>query len=266
MVYGFIGLGNMASAIIKGMKNSGNFEDDVICGYNRSFDKTRILSDSFGLSACESEIDVAEKSDVIILSVKPQMLDAVIEKIVPYVTCSKTVITIAAGKRIDYYSSYFGNEIGIIRIMPNMNASIGKSVTALCPSANASERQIEIARSIFATVGTVHIIEEKLFSAFTALCSSGGAFITMFIDAASDAGVQAGIPRPLAVALVSEMVSGTAGLISESGEHPCAVQNKICSPGGTTIEGVLKLKELGFESAIQKALRAIMDKDNSMSM
>ena len=127
MVYGFIGLGNMAGAIIRGMYKSGAFENDTILGFNRSEEKTLKLKEETGLVPCQSESETAEKSDVVILAVKPQMLPAVLPKIVPVMNKDKLLISIAAGKNTNYYEEILGTDGPVVRIMPNINAKVGIS-------------------------------------------------------------------------------------------------------------------------------------------
>ena len=263
MKYGFIGLGNMAGAIIEGMAHSGSFAADEIYGFNRSPEKTRKLSESCALIPCGGIAELIERSDVVVLSVKPQVLEQLIGDIAP-LTAGKLIITIAAGKTLGWYGEKLGDKIPVVRVMPNINAKVGCAVSAVCANSAVSAEQVAVAEKIFAAVGSVYIIEEKLFPAFSAIGGASGAFVCLYIDALADAGVRAGFPRPFAVELATKTVLGTAKLAEQSGEHPIAIMNRICSPGGTTIEGVVKLKELGFESAVQQGISAIIEKDRKL--
>lgn len=235
MKYGFIGLGNMAGAIIAGMAACGKFKNDYLYGFNRSQGKTLALKEKHGLIPCASAAEVAEKADVIILAVKPQVLPEVMPEIAKGITKDKTVISIAAGKSIGWYEE-----------------RLAKGATA---------DDIKIADGIFASVGKIYHIEEKMFPAFGALGGASGAFVLLYIDALAEAGVRAGFSRPMAEEIATATVMGSGALAMDSDEHPIALMNRVCSPGGTTVEGVCKLKELGFETAVQQALRAIIDKD-----
>ena len=261
MNYGFIGLGNMAGAIIRGMTESGSFGEDRIYGINRSAEKTRRLSESCGLIPCSSIGELSEKCGVIVLCVKPQMLSDVLPAL-NELPKGKTVLTIAAGKTLSWYEQRLPEGTPVVRVMPNMNARVGASVSAVCGSSSASGRDMDIAKRIFSSVGRVYEIEEKLFPAFSAVCGASGAFVLMYIDALSEVAVRAGFSRKTAEELSTAVVLGTAMLKQESTEHPIALMDSICSPGGTTIEGVLKLKELGFESAVHQGIQAIIDKDS----
>lgn len=264
MRYGFIGLGNMAGAIIEGMVSGGKFSSDEIYGYNRSEGKTLALRDKCGLIPCANAAEVVRKSDVIILAVKPQMMEGVLKDIGALITRDKTVLTIAAGKECAWYEERLCEGLPVVRIMPNINAKVKAAVTAICGGKNAKDEHIKIAEGIFSTVGKVYKIDEKMFPAFSALGGASGAFVLLYIDALAEAGVRAGFARPLAEEIATATVVGSGLLAMNSDEHPVALMNKVCSPGGTTVEGVVKLKELGFETAVQQGLQAIIDKDRSL--
>lgn len=264
MKYGFIGLGNMAGAIIEGMAASGKFRDDEIYGFNRSEGKTLALAEKCGVIPCLNAAELVNKADVIVLAVKPQMMQGVIDEIGTLITKEKIVLSIAAGKDCAWYEERLCEGLPIVRIMPNINAKVKASVTAICGGKNAKDKHIEIADGIFSTVGKVYHIDEKMFPAFSAMGGASGAFVLLYIDALAEAGVRAGFARPLAEEIATATVVGSGLLNQQSGEHPIALMNKVCSPGGTTVEGVVKLKELGFETAVQQGLQAIIDKDKSL--
>lgn len=265
MKYGFIGLGNMAGAIISGMAASGKFKDDYIYGYNRSEGKALALRDKHGLIPCKSASEVVMKSEVIVLAVKPQMMPAVLDEVGSLISSDKTVVTIAAGKECAWYEERLSSGVPVVRVMPNINAKVKAAVSAVCGGKCADDKHIKIADGIFSTVGKVYHIEEKMFPAFSALGGASGAFVLLYIDALAEAGVRAGFSRPLSEELATATVVGSGLLCMESGEHPIALVNRVCSPGGTTIEGIVKLKELGFETAVQQGLKAIIEKDIQLS-
>lgn len=263
MKYGFIGLGNMATAILGGMTKSGNFANDTIYGYDVMAEKCEMLERECGIIAFNSEADVAASADTVILAVKPQMMGGVLDTIAPLVGKDKLVITIAAGKPIAFYTEKLG-DTPVIRIMPNINAKVNCAVSGLCGSYNATEEQKAVARSIFETVGSVYEISENQFPAFSALGGASGAFVLMMLDSLASAGVKAGLSRGLSYDVACGVVLGSAKLAEASGEHPAALVDQICSPGGTTIEGVHMLKKLGFESAIHEGIAAIIEKDRKL--
>ena len=259
--YGFIGLGNMAGAIIAGMAACGKFKNDYLYGYNRSQAKMLALKEKHGLIPCATAVEVAEKADVIILAVKPQVLPELLPEISKSIAKEKTVISIAAGKTTAWYEERLAKGVPVVRVMPNINAKVKASVTAICGGKAATKDDINIADGIFSSVGKVYHIEEKMFPAFSALGGASGAFVLLYIDALAEAAVRAGFSRPLAEEIAEAAVTGSGALAMGSDEHPIALMNSVCSPGGTTIEGVCKLKELGFETAVQQAYDAIVEKD-----
>ena len=264
MVYGFIGLGNMAGAIIRGMAGSGSFASDTICGFNRSPEKTQKLAQETGLIPCKSAKEAAEKSDVLVLAVKPQMLPDVLPLIAGAVTSETLVVTIAAGKGFDFYASYFGANVPLVRVMPNICAQVLCSASAVCPNENCRPEQVELVRAMFRSVGAVYDVPEAQFSAFSALGGASGAFVQMYMDALSSAGVKAGLSRKLAQQIACQATLGAAKLCQQTGEHPMALVDKVTSPGGTTIEGVHVLKKAGFESAVIEAVNAVIEKDRHL--
>ena len=264
MKYGFIGLGNMAGAIIAGMAASGKFKDDSVYGYNRSEGKTLALKESCGLIPCQSAKEIIEKSNVIVLAVKPQVMPKLLDEVGKLITPGKTVLTIAAGKSTEWYEERLNPGVAVVRIMPNINAKVKAAVSGICGGKNATDEDIKIADGVFSTVGRVYHIEENMFPAFSALGGASGAFVLLYIDALAEAGVRAGFARPMAEEIATATVVGSGLLNMDSDEHPISLMNRVCSPGGTTIEGIVKLKELGFETAVQQGLQAIIDKDKKL--
>lgn len=265
MKYGFIGLGNMASAIIRGMVHSGRFPVGSILGFNRTAAKTDALAAEVGLVPMPDIPTLVRESDVVVLAVKPQMMPDVLPLVSPVVTAEKLVITIAAGKPASYYEEVFGAGIPVVRVMPNISARVLEAASGICGGAYATEEHVAVAKNMFSTVGTVYEVSEHLFAAFSALGGASGAFIHLYIDALASAGVKHGLPRPMAQQLACQAVLGAAKLTMASDLHPIALADQVCSPGGTTIEGIHTLKRLGFESAVQQAVDAVIEKDRRLA-
>lgn len=264
MTYGFIGLGNMASAILRGMANSGAFPAGTLGGYNRSPEKTRKLADEIGLVPLDSAAQTAEWADVIVLAVKPQMMGEVLPQIAPAVTAEKLVVSIAAGKPTGFYEAALG-KVPVVRVMPNINAKVLAATTAVCKGAYATDAHLDTVKRLFETVGSVFVLPEAQFPAFSAIGGASGAFVHLYIDALASAGVKAGLPRAMAQEIACQTVLGSAKLTQESTEHPITLMDQVCSPGGTTIEGVHVLKRLGFEAAVHEAIDAIIQKDRKLA-
>ncbi|MGI5887957.1 MAG: pyrroline-5-carboxylate reductase [Oscillospiraceae bacterium] len=264
MRYGFIGLGNMGSSIARGMSGSGKFMVDEICGYNRSPEKTEVLSREIGLIPCRDASEVVSSSQTIILCVKPQQMKDAIGSVQGSAFEGKLVITIAAGLPISYYQSVLPPSARIVRAMPNLNAGCLESVTGICASSNATEGDLSAARLVFESIGTVYSIDESMISAFSAVAGASPAFTFMYIDALAMAGVEAGMTRAQAQKAAAEAVMGTCRTLLESGEHPDVLRDRVCSPGGTTIEGVKVLEEGSFKGTVMDAVDAVIRKDRSL--
>jgi len=256
MKFGFIGLGNMGGAILRGMRASGNFESSEIFGFDPAVKDAQVIY-------CESAEEVCRNADAVILAVKPQVIEEVLKGIAAELK-GKLVISIAAGKSIEALSACLEEKSHVIRVMPNINAVVLSATSAFCASENVSDAEKETVRNIFGTIGTVIELEEKHFPAFTAVASCSPAFSYIYIDALARAAVKAGMPRSQALSVAASAVMGSAKMVMESSAHPHELCDMVCSPGGTTIEGVLQLKALGFENAVHSAVQATIDKDKKL--
>lgn len=263
MRYGFIGLGNMATAIIGGMVRSGEFANDTISGFDISESRRDELKNTFGITLFGSEKELTENSDVVVLAVKPQVISGVFERISKSLS-GRLVISIAAGKTLSFLENGLGKDTSIIRVMPNINALVAAATSAYTGNEAATDEHKKTAEKIFGTVGTVVELPEKLFSAFTAIGGSSPAFAYIYIDALAKAGVKHGMSRDMALKVAASTVFGSAKMVMESGIHPMELCDRVCSPAGTTIDGVLKLAECGFETAVHQAINAVVEKDKSL--
>lgn len=259
MKYGFIGVGNMASAIIKGMVKHG-FTPSSIYGANRSQTKLQTLQTEVGITPSTSIAALMAEVDVVVLSVKPQMFEEVLPTVKQHLREGQVVISIAAGKSLDYLHDALGKETTIFRVMPNINATIGAS-TSCYSTRNGSFDMKQIVETMFKTVGSIVELPEQYYSIFTAVACSSPAFTYMYVDALARAAVKAGMPKQLALEIAASSVMGSAQMVGESGTHPWVLVDQVCSPGGTTIEGVASLQAQGFEHAVHAAIQAVIDKD-----
>ncbi|MDD3570344.1 MAG: pyrroline-5-carboxylate reductase [Lachnospiraceae bacterium] len=264
MKYAFIGAGNMASAIIKGMVKSG-INGSNITVFNTSKAKTDVLRAECGVDVAPSQKAVIDKVDVLILSVKPQVLDKIIETVKNDIGNRKPlIISIAVGKTIEYLETGLGADKAIVRVMPNINAKVLMSTSGYCPNSVVTEAQEKIVEGLFETVGTVTKIPEGMFSIFGVIAGSSPAFAYLYIDVLARAAQRAGMPKKQALEIAANTVLGSAKMVLESDEHPWALVDQVCSPGGTTIEGIYTLEENGFESTIVKAFDAVLAKDKAI--
>lgn len=259
---GFIGTGNMASAIIKGVVSSGMLKGEEIGVFDLQTQKAQELSSLYGVKVLSSAKEVAEVCSKIVLSVKPNVISSVLKEVDGVAKYKNPLfISIAAGKSLDYLASCLSYEGRFIRVMPNINAGVLAAVSAYCGSETATEYDKEFTKKLCECFGTATEIEEKLFSVFSAIAGCSPAFSYMYIDSLARAAVKNGMPKQQALKVAAQAVLGSAKMILESDEHPWNLVDRVCSPGGTTIEGVCALQESGFEAAVEKAVQASFEKD-----
>ncbi len=261
---GFIGCGNMASAMIGGMINSGVMQASAVFASDKSTEKLQEMHTKYGITVNEDNAVVAQNADIIFLAVKPHIYLAVMKELTALNLKNKLYISIAAGKTIDFLESGLGSDTKIIRTMPNTPALVGTGITAVCPNKNVLPQELEQVMPLFEAFGEAEIIHESLFDAVIAAASSSPAYVFMFIDAMSDAAVKLGMPRIQARKFAAQAVLGSAKMVLETGKHPGELKDMVCSPAGTTIEAVRILEEKGFRSAVIEAMTACAEKSKQM--
>lgn len=265
MKIGFIGCGNMASAIINGIIQKNTITAENINIYDVCQTAIDKLVDKFSLNICTDENDIINKSDVIILSVKPNVLGTVLSKIGSQNDVkNKLFISIAAGKTIDFITNSLNQDCSVIRVMPNINATVGEAMSAYTANTFVSKQDKRMCEQIFSSVGKIIYLDESYFPLFGVLGGCTPAFAYMFIDALARVGVQNGMTKETALKIAAQSVMGSAKMILESSENPWELIDKVCSPGGTTIEGVISLQSDGFENAIHNAVNKSIDKDSKL--
>lgn len=260
MKIGFIGLGNMARAIIGGMLREGIASAEDILGSAKTQKTLEAVRKEYGIGVELSNQAVAEAADVLILAVKPQFLEDVIAEIRDTVKEGTLVISIAAGKSLSWLFETFGRPFGIVRCMPNTPALVGEGCTGVCANDRVTEEELAYSLRLMESFGRASLVEERLMDAVGAVSGSSPAYVFMFIEAMADAGVAAGMPRAQAYEFAAQAVCGSARLMLETGKHPGELKDMVCSPGGTTIEGVKVLEKAGFRGAVMDALLAAVEK------
>ena len=262
MKIGFIGCGNMAKSIIEGILSTELFEKDRIFASAADQSKLQKYCENIGIHACENE-KIATLCDVILLCVKPQKFPVVLPEIASLLREEQVIISIAAGKTIAYIQEQIGNQ-KIIRVMPNLNAKIKQSASALCANALCNKEDIKIGEKIFDSIGKVFRVDEGDFSAFSAVACCSPAFSFMYMDALAKEGIACGLDTQTAYAAALYSVKASASLLDFSDESPQVLVDKVCSPGGTTIEGVKKLEEFSFEQTVREAVHASYLRDKEL--
>lgn len=261
---GFIGSGNMASAIIKGIVGSGKINEEISI-FDINTEKAEALSQMYGVKVCSSASKIARQCDKVVLSVKPNVFPSLLSKIGEDLKENDPlIISIAAGKTLDYISGLLHYDGRIVRVMPNINAKVGAAVSAYCGNERAGGSDLDFAKNLCESFGIAVNIEEKLFSIYSAIGGCSPAYAYMFIDSLARAAVKNGMTKAQALEVAAGTVLGSAKMILESDEHPWELVDKVCSPAGTTIEGVLSLEENGFENSVMQAVISSFEKDRNM--
>ncbi len=258
---GFIGAGNMATAMMSGIISSGIFGADQIIMSDVSGERLAYISENYGVETVSGNIETVKNAEAVILAVKPQYYTQVITEIAPYVTNEQIIITIAPGQTLASLAERFGrDDLKIIRTMPNTPAMVGAGITAVTPNQNVTEDELAYVRRILGGFGISEVIGENLMDAVVSVSGSSPAYVFMFIEAMADAAVADGMPRAQAYRFAAQAVMGSAKMVLETGKHPGELKDMVCSPAGTTIEAVRVLEEKGMRSAVFEAMKACTNK------
>ena len=261
---GFIGCGNMGSSMVGGLIKSGFLKPEDIIVSTKTEASSKRLADEFKIETTLDSKIVAEKSETIILAVKPHMYKTVIDEIKDRLTENKLIITIAAGIAIEDMEEWLGDDCKIIRTMPNTPALVGEAMSAVCPNENVSKEELEYCINIFESFGECEVLEEKYFDGFISVAGSSPAYVFMFIEAMADGAVKLGIPRAKAYKMAAQSVLGSAKMVLDTGKHPGELKDMVCSPAGTTIDAVVELEKLGFRNSVIQALDKCAEKSKNM--
>ncbi|RZC80932.1 hypothetical protein C5167_043524 [Papaver somniferum] len=260
---GFIGAGKLAENIARGVVKSGILPASRISTAHRSSDRRDVFS-SFGVKVFEHNHQVVEHSDVIIFSVKPQMVKEVVLQLKPSLTGDKLLVSIAAGIKLCDLQEWSGNT-RFIRVMPNTPSAVGQAASVISLGGTATEEDGLLMDSLFGAIGKTWRANEKMFDAVTGLSGSGPAYIFLAIEALADGGVAAGLPRDLAAGLAAQTVLGAAAMVVNTGKHPGQLKDDVASPGGTTIAAIHELEKGGFRGTLMNAVVAAANRSKELS-
>jgi len=250
---GFIGVGSMGGAIIRGLVGGGRVPRENLIYYDPDPARQTQMHE-LGVAAALDNAEVMH-APVVILAVKPQVMAAVLAGIKAYARPWHLIISIAAGVSLDVLEGACPRS-RLIRVMPNAPTLVGAGMAALAPGSSITPDDLALALELFRAVGEAVVVEERLMDAVTGLSGSGPAFVAVFIEALADGGVKMGLPRPLALTLATQTVLGTARLCHEEQLHPAMLKDLVTSPGGTTIAGLHALESSGFRGAVMDAVTA----------
>jgi pyrroline-5-carboxylate reductase len=250
--FGFIGMGNMGSAMLAGLVKK--YGADSIAFSENNKDKMKAKSEQTGVAYFETNAEVVRNSKYVILAVKPVIYEKIFKEIRDAVEYSNTIISIAPGITIDELKNMAGKDVRIVRAMPNTPAMVGEGMTGVCYDENEfSESEIKEIENLFTSFGKMCKVDEKIMSTVTCASGSSPAYVYMFIEALADSAVKYGMPRQAAYRFVAQTVLGSAKMVLETGQHPGKLKDDVCSPGGTTIAAVEALEECGFRNSLFKA-------------
>jgi len=251
---GFVGTGNMGSALIKSLVKANFLPTEKISMFDVDKNKMNRLKAETGIDYFGSAKELVQWSDIIILAVKPNILKNVLEELKSEIDQNKVIVSFAVGIPVSFYEDILGTDKKIVRSMPNTPAMVGEGMTLICHNKNVTELELSIVKKMFDCAGKCEYLSENLMSEVTALTGSSPAYVFMFIEALADGAVLSGIPRDMAYRLAAQAVLGSAKMVLETGLHPGVLKDQVCSPGGTTIEAVNALEKNGFRYTIMDAM------------
>jgi pyrroline-5-carboxylate reductase len=253
---GFLGTGNMAEALIKGLTSAGVVEPTQVYGSDPRRERCKEIADRYGIHVTTHNEDVVRHAEIVVLSVKPQILAQVCDEVAPHLKPHALCISIAAGTPVAAIERHLPKGTRVVRTMPNTPALVGAGATAIAAGSHAKEEDIEAARRIFDAVGKTVVLDESQLDAVTGLSGSGPAYVFLIIEALSDAGVKMGLSRYNAQALAAQTVLGSAKLLIDTNEHPGRLKDMVTSPGGTAIAGLHTLEAGGLRTTLINAVEA----------
>ncbi len=265
MTIGFIGLGNMASAMIGGMLQKGIAKPEEIIGSARTQKTIERAQKEYDIRVTLDNKEVAKQAEILFLAVKPLFFGEVIPQIKDAVKPGTIVVSIAAGKTLGALKEAFGREdIKLIRCMPNTPALVLEGCTGVCAGEEVPKEDMDRVLSLLRSFGKASVVPERLMDVVVGVSGSSPAYVFMFIEAMADEAVAAGMPRAQAYEFAAQSVLGSAKMVLETGKHPGELKDMVCSPGGTTIQAVKKLEETGFRASVMDAMEACIVKSASM--
>jgi pyrroline-5-carboxylate reductase len=262
---GFIGAGNMAGALIKGLLASGLYERETLIVFDRNAAVLKEQTEKYAIRSCDSNREVVRESPVVVLSVKPQNMKEVLEEIRPEVRDGHLFISIAAGIPLRLIREILDRDIPMVRVMPNTPALVLQGMSALAPNEMAGPGHVALASKIFDAVGQTVVVAESMMDAVTALSGSGPGYLFRMMECLVEAGVGVGLDREIAKRLVVQTFVGAAQLAQDSKEPLSRLREMVTSPGGTTEAGLAALNGVRLEDTICKAIRAAYERSLELS-
>ncbi len=249
-----LGAGKIGTILMQAMLQKGLLSKALIHATVQHAEKAESLNNDLGIEVGTDNAEAVRQSQIVFVCVKPQTVAQVMEEIASVTTPDKIVISVAASVPTDYMEKRLKGEIPVIRAMPNTPAMLGAGMTAICGGKYASAEDVELARSLFETVGRTVVVDEKHMDAITGLSASGPAFIYIILESLAEAGVKVGLPRNLATQLAAQTALGASRMVLETGHHPALLKDAVTTPAGCTIDGILELEEGKLRVTLIKAV------------
>ena len=264
LVFGFLGAGRMATALAGGMVKAKIITPRALVASDVFPAAAKAFSKATGGKSLKKNYEVLQKADVIVIAVKPHQVEELLAELANAATAKHLFISIAAGVTIAQLEAALGGKARVIRVMPNTPALVGEGAAGFARGSRATAADAKLAARMLGAVGLAVEVPERLINAVTGLSGSGPAYGFQIIEALSDGGVAAGLPRELSTQLAAQTMLGAAKMVLETGEHPGTLKDRVASPGGTTIEGLHEMEAAGVRSALINAVRAAADKADAL--
>jgi pyrroline-5-carboxylate reductase len=253
---GVIGAGAMGSAITRGFLKAGILQPKDVTASDPKKDALQRLQEDISVKVTSDNSTLVQRSEVVIIAVKPNQVEEILKEIAPFITLKHLVVSVAAGIRISTLEKHLPAGVSVIRVMPNVPALIGEGLSALALGAHAGKDEQEAAEVLFSALGRVITLKESELDAVTGISGCGPAYMAIIIEALADGGVKMGLSRQVALELAVQTMIGTARMVQVTGEHPAAVKDRVCSPGGSTISGVHVLEKACIRGLLIDAVEA----------
>jgi pyrroline-5-carboxylate reductase len=261
---GFIGCGKMGQAIMNGLLKKGKIDKNLIQVSAKTGTTLEKVKEVFGVQTTNNK-EIGKWADIIVLAVKPDLHEEVINEIKTEISSSTIIVTIAAGITLQFLEQSFGRPVKVVRAMPNTPSLVGEGMTAMCFHELVTEGERERVFNIFESFGQVEVFTESLMNSIPAISGSSPAYVYMMIEALADGAVKQGITRDKAYRLAAQAVLGAAKMVLETELHPGVLKDQVCTPGGATIAAVVSLEENGFRSSILSAMESCTDRINELT-
>lgn len=251
---GIIGLGRMGRCMVKGLVDTQTLKNTDIFFTTKHKETAWLIEQELGIKGCHSNNELIEKSDIIVIAVKPQNIAEVLDEVGKNLSKGKTVVSIVASVPTSLIESKISKGVAILRAMPNTPAFVGAGMIAWCSGANALEKDWQRVETLFQPLGKVARVDEKHMDAVTGLSGCGPAYLYVVLESLTDAGIKVGLPRDLATQLAGQTVLGAARMLLDTGRHPAALKDEVTTPAGCTIDGLLELEEGKLRVTLIKAV------------